>query len=172
MARATLDSSPLQTGSPAGVHSSLFPGGGGVSSSLSSTPVAPTNSVPRPASPSASLSAVASRELETRLSPRMFIIVLAFVGNWSLYLVGPVLYSLISANDVPPVVDFVAMFFAHLDSLLNPILYGILDKRFRDSFRKLFVCCPESYRLKGFGPQDADVPTKVSSFASSEVQKR
>ena len=41
---------------------------------------------------------------------------------------------------VPVSLDFCSLFFGILNSSINPIIYGIMNKRIRNAFRQLFLC--------------------------------
>ena len=62
-----------------------------------------------------------------------------FLITW----VPPCLGALLTAvGDYPPAeVHKAAPYFIFSGSLVNPIIYGIMNPQFRDAFKKVFNCC-------------------------------
>jgi len=81
-----------------------------------------------------------SLSIEIRLAKRMFVIVVFFILDWSLYFCGPIMIGIIKGNPVPPVVDAASSSLAYTNSVLNPILYAVLDRRFSDTFWEHLRC--------------------------------
>ncbi len=74
---------------------------------------------------------------DVKLLKMLFTIFITYVSCWSFY----TLLLLIDFQDnLPAPVYFIAGMVAHMSSSINSILYGVMNKNFRDSYRKILSC--------------------------------
>ncbi len=76
---------------------------------------------------------------DIKLLKMVFTIFVAFVLCWSLYML---LLLIDFADRYPPQVYKMAGVLSHTNSALNSIIYGVLNKNFRDAYRRI-LCCGE-----------------------------
>jgi len=98
-----------------------------------------------------------STDAETEIGKRMAVIVVMFALNWFTYALL-IIYESVSGHEASAAFDAVATTLAYTNSALNPVLYFILDPRFRRAIRD-FVCgvsygLPDGVSRTGYGLPD------------------
>ena len=75
---------------------------------------------------------------EIRITKMLFIVVFGFFLCWTPFLVASILYGL---NAVPEELRLLTLgiMFACLNSVINPIIYAVMNRNFRDSFKQLWM---------------------------------
>lgn len=77
---------------------------------------------------------------------KMFVLIISlFIVEYSVFFV--VSFLIIKIDRLPSIYFFVAICFVLVTSLQNPIIYGVMNPNFRNSFLRLFcalleTCCP------------------------------
>jgi len=89
-----------------------------------------------------SMSSMPPAEIE--IGKRMAIIVLVFAANWGCY-VTLMVYELVTQTNASPLFDGIAATLGSLNSAINPILYVVLDRRFRTAVRNILSPSMDSH---------------------------
>lgn len=74
---------------------------------------------------------------DLKLLKMLFTIFITYVSCWTLY---TCLLLFDFRDRIPAPVYFISGMFAHMSSSINSILYGVMNKNFRDSYKKLLSC--------------------------------
>ena len=78
-----------------------------------------------------------SRKRDIKVLKMLFIIYLTFAACWSLYTI----LLLIDFKDIIPVFVYrIAAAMSHTNSSLNSLIYGVMNKNFRDAYRSILTC--------------------------------
>lgn len=84
-----------------------------------------------------------SRSEEIRLAMILAIVVVIFVISWLPYCFS-MLLEIFAKDKVHTAFHMATIMLGYSNSAVNPILYGVLNKKFGDGFRRLFCCCRKS----------------------------
>ena len=75
---------------------------------------------------------------EIRITKMLFIVVFGFFLCWTPFLVASILYGLTAVPEELRLLTLGIMF-ACLNSVINPIIYAVMNRNFRDSFKQLWI---------------------------------
>ena len=81
--------------------------------------------------------ALKRRQEDLRLAWSFLVVILSFVLSWLPFCVT-MFCSVFLPFPVPRIPDMITLLLGCMNSAYNPIIYGVLNKRFRTAFRKLF----------------------------------
>ncbi|XP_061188568.1 D(2)-like dopamine receptor [Saccostrea echinata] len=81
-----------------------------------------------------------SRTEEVRLAMVLAIVVLLFVISWLPYCVS-MLLEIFAKDKVHSGFHMATIMLGYSNSAINPIVYGVMNKKFGDGFRRLLCCC-------------------------------
>lgn len=92
---------------------------------------------------------------ELRLVASLLVVVIIFIVAWLPFCVT-MFWSVFGGSNPPPrTLDMFTLLLGYTNSCCNPIVYGIMNKRFNNAFKKLFKCqCARVSQI---------VPTDISS---------
>ncbi|XP_064598761.1 D(2) dopamine receptor-like [Liolophura sinensis] len=77
---------------------------------------------------------------QIRLTASLLVVVLIFIVAWLPFCVT-MFWSVFGGSNPPPrTLDMFTLLLGYANSCCNPIVYGLINKRFNDAFRKLFKC--------------------------------
>lgn len=79
------------------------------------------------------------QEREIRLAKLFLIVVCAFVISWFPFCIT-MFWSVFGTNPVPRVFDMMSLLMGYSNSCYNPIIYGALNRNFREGYKNLFRC--------------------------------
>ena len=74
---------------------------------------------------------------ERKLTLSFLIMILSFIICWLPFCIT-MFISVYSTTPVPHGVDMFTLLLGYLNSALNPVIYGVLNKKFRDGFRNIY----------------------------------
>ncbi|XP_072038994.1 melatonin receptor type 1B-B-like [Amphiura filiformis] len=98
---------------------------------------------------------------DLKLLKMLFTIFITYISFWTFY----TLLLLIDFRDnIPAPAYFIAGMMAHMSSSINSILYGVMNKNFRDSYKKILSCGrwkPSAIHPSGGGDSKATGSTSV-----------
>ena len=82
---------------------------------------------------------------EQRLTQSFLVVVSVFIACWSPFCVT-MFWSIISPTPVPRVPDMFTLLLGCANSCCNPIIYGVMNRKYRDAFKYIFFkrcpfCC-------------------------------
>lgn len=95
---------------------------------------------------------------EIRLATALAIVIVVFVICWLPYCISMIL-SIFLPGQIPPAFHMASLLVGYFNSGCNPIIYGLMNKRFGKEFRRLFssllVCkrCLPKYLFKSKPPE-------------------
>jgi hypothetical protein len=81
-----------------------------------------------------------SRAEEIRLAMVLAIVVVIFVISWLPYCVS-MLLEIFATDEVHRGFHMTTILLGYCNSAVNPIIYGVLNKKFGDGLRRLLCCC-------------------------------
>ena len=82
-----------------------------------------------------------------KLTRTFLVIILTFIILWFPFCVA-MFISVFSKNDVPRIPDMITIILGCLNSCCNPIVYGVMNKRFRDAYAKLYCSTCKRRRVE------------------------
>ena len=82
--------------------------------------------------------------LERRLAKTVLTVIGVFLLCWFPYY-SVNLWSTFTGRDVSPTVDYVTYLLALINSACNPMIYGLRNKKFRETFKAILTCRRVSY---------------------------
>ena len=87
-------------------------------------------------------SAVPSRYLrrrreEIRITFSLLVVIIVFFVSWLPFCIT-MLCSLYCKSPVPRTADIISLFFGYANSCFNPLIYGLMNRRFSDAYKQLF----------------------------------
>ena len=88
-----------------------------------------------------------SKGHEVKLTATLFIVILAFMISWAPITVVNCLETF-SDYAIPQYLDRITIYLVFLQSAINPVIYGALNKNFKKGFRKIF-CFLSRIRYNG-----------------------
>lgn len=89
-----------------------------------------------------SANAVPSRYLrrrreEIRITFSLLVVIIVFFVSWLPFCIT-MLCSLYCRGPVPRSADIISLFFGYANSCFNPLIYGLMNRRFSDAYKQLF----------------------------------
>ncbi|XP_077998855.1 alpha-1A adrenergic receptor-like [Glandiceps talaboti] len=79
------------------------------------------------------------REEELKLTKSFLVVIFVFIISWLPFCVT-MFWSVFSDQPVPRPVDMTTLLLGYFNSCCNPIIYGIMNKRFRQGYIQLLSC--------------------------------
>ena len=79
------------------------------------------------------------RNEELRLTISFFVSIILFIICWFPFCIS-MFFSTFTNVKLPLTLDIVTLILGCFNSTLNPLVYGLLNRRFNDAFRRLFRC--------------------------------
>jgi hypothetical protein len=79
------------------------------------------------------------REEEKKLTKSLLIVIFVFILCW-LPFCGTMFWSVFTSDSIPRVPDVISLVLGFANSCCNPIIYGLMNHRFRLGFVRLFKC--------------------------------
>ena len=89
-----------------------------------------------------------ARQDELRLTASFLVVIFVFVISWLPFCVT-MFWSVFSDSPVPRLPDMITLLLGCLNSCCNPIIYGVMNSKFSQGFKKLYCqwkCCPYNNR--------------------------
>ncbi|KAK3104023.1 hypothetical protein FSP39_023728 [Pinctada imbricata] len=86
-----------------------------------------------------------TRAEEVRLAVALGIVVLVFVICWFPYCISMML-SIFAPNVIPRGFHMTTLLVGYANSGINPIIYGVMNKKFGDGFKRIFCCLCQKIR--------------------------
>lgn len=80
------------------------------------------------------------RREDLRFTTTLFVVVAVFVVSWLPFCIT-MFINVFSPHPVPRIPDIATLLLGCLNSSCNPIIYGVMNKRFRNGYRRLFCYC-------------------------------
>ena len=90
-----------------------------------------------------SAAAKARRREEYRFAITLIVVVIVFVICWLPYCIS-MLVSIFCKDPVPRAFHMFTLVIGYANSCCNPIIYGLMNKRFATGFKDLYCCCRKS----------------------------
>ena len=108
------------------------------------------------------------RKEDVKLAMTFIIVILAFVISWLPFCVM-MFWTIFATDSVPRIPDLITLILGFANSSYNPIIYGIMNKRFHAGYRRLFcVCIPcSSASSQCFHRHDQDHSATTGSSSST-----
>lgn len=76
---------------------------------------------------------------DVRLTKVLFVVLMGFLGCWApVFLLRAII--VISVKSAPPFLKLSVTLFLFTSSAVNPLIYGVMNKRFRQEFKKMLCC--------------------------------
>ncbi|XP_070560045.1 alpha-1B adrenergic receptor-like [Ptychodera flava] len=91
------------------------------------------------------------REEELKLTKSFVVVIVIFIISWLPFCVT-MFWSVHSGTPVPRPVDMATLLLGYFNSCCNPIVYGVMNKRFRQGYMKLLGC--KTSESTSFSSQD------------------
>ncbi|XP_014668412.1 PREDICTED: alpha-2A adrenergic receptor-like [Priapulus caudatus] len=76
---------------------------------------------------------------EIHLAKLFLVVICAFVVSWFPFCVT-MFWSVFGASPVPRTVDMISLLLGYANSCYNPIIYGALNRNFREGYKNVFGC--------------------------------
>ena len=86
------------------------------------------------------------RREENRFTITLIVVIIVFVICWLPYCIS-MLLSIFCKNQVPRAFHMFTLIFGYANSCFNPIIYGLMNKRFAEGFKN-FYCCFKKTALR------------------------
>lgn len=77
---------------------------------------------------------------EVQVTKILFVVLIAFVICWSPVFTIEFLDTLKGEYSLPRQVYLIMPFAGAASSAINPVIYGVMQKRFRDAYKKILTC--------------------------------
>ena len=106
------------------------------------------------------------RKDDVRLAMTFSIVILAFVISWLPFCVM-MFWTVFATDSVPRIPDMVTLLLGFANSCYNPIIYGVMNKRFHAGYRRLFCGC-----WPCFHPEKGCCSEPETSSISSTIENK
>ena len=99
---------------------------------------------------------------ETKLTITLIFVVFLFVICWGPFAVT-MFFDVYYQRPLPRAVEMISLLLGYLNSMCNPILYGLRNSAFKQGFRSLFTrCFPKQFRPRNFAQHKNDQMNAVT----------
>lgn len=79
------------------------------------------------------------RQEDLKLASTFLVVIFIFIICWLPYCIT-MFWSVFGETKVPKTADMTTILLGCANSACNPIIYGVMNKKFRNGYRKLFCC--------------------------------
>ena len=127
---------------PRGKQTQIFmsPNSAGNFSSRTPTPSNCSHAKKRSSLPGKVVTSERRRREEIRLTTSLLVVVFLFIVCWFPYCIS-MFMSIYRPDLSGRALDMTALLLGYMNSCVNPIVYGLMNKRFKEGYRKLFTKC-------------------------------
>ncbi|KAK3799764.1 hypothetical protein RRG08_025379 [Elysia crispata] len=127
---------------PRGKQTQIFmsPNSAGNFSSRIPTPSNCSHAKQRSSLPGKVVTSERRRREEIRLTTSLLVVVFLFIVCWFPYCIS-MFMSIYRPDLSGRALDMTALLLGYMNSCVNPIVYGLMNKRFKEGYRKLFTKC-------------------------------
>lgn len=104
--------------------------------------------------------ALRRRQEELRLTMSLLVVVCVFIVCWCPFCVT--MFMWVHNQSPPRIASMVTLLLGCFNSALNPIIYGLMNRKFREGYLRLFLCHQCRHRVQDSSSNDESVDKTLS----------